>query len=337
MKFSSIQRSVRVQRFDRSAGDAPSLGRVARMPGTGLPKTRRRKKRRENVNGERTRSNRKKVIVTWSVVLMVAALGAMGGAVYVWLVPKMRHSVAVLADSKTKERVVSRFESPSEEAALALVKGALAVADPAQAGEFFRLGSASAAEAVTFLGNLKAADGPVTRYHWRSSMDANGLLIDGVEVHAQGEFRLRSRLALLTPDANGTWKIDFDAFARTVKPSWGEILAPTSTQGLVRVMVAPDSYYNGPFRDETEWTCYRLESPDESTILLGYCRKKSPQAAAMVRIIADGQSAEIGRVAKRATLEIRRIEGAESRQFEIARVTAEDWVDSGKPFDDSFK
>lgn len=337
MKFSGIQRSVRVQRIDRSAGDAPSLGRVARMPGTGLPKARRRKKRRENVNGERTRSNRKKVIVTWSVVFMVAALGAMGGAVYFWLVPKMQHSGTALADSKTIERVVSRFESPAEEAAVALVKAALTIADPAKVEEFFHLGSASAAEVVTFLGNMPAADGPVTRCSWLSSMDANGLLIDGVVVHTQGELRSRNRLALLTPDEQGTWKIDFDAFARTVKPSWQEILAGTSTQGLVRVMVAPDSYYNGHFRDETEWTCYGLASPDESTVLLGYCRKKSPQAAALARIIADGESVGRGRDVNRATLEIRRVEGAESRQFEITRVLAEDWVLSAKPFDDTFK
>ena len=36
-------------------------------------------------------------------------------------------------------------------------------------------------------------------------------------------------------------------------------------------------------------------------------------------------------------LEIRRIEGAESRQFEITRVLAEDWVMSAKPFDENFK
>jgi hypothetical protein len=337
MKFSGIQRSVRVQRIDRSVGDAPSLGRVARIPGTGLPKARRRKKRRENVHGERTRSNRRKVIVTWSVVIMVAALGAIGGAVYFWLVPKMQHSAAALTDSKTIERVVSRFESPSEEAAVALVKGALTIADPAMVEEFFHLGSASAAEVVAFLGNMPAADGPVTRLSWLSSMDVNGLLIDGVVIHTQGELHSRNRLALLTPDEKGTWKIDFDAFARTVKPSWREIVASTSTQGLVRVMVAPDSYYNGPFRDESEWTCYGLASPDESTILLGYCRKKSPQAAAMARIIADGESLEKNRAVNRATLEIRRVEGAESRQFEITRVLAEDWVLSAKAFDGTAK
>jgi hypothetical protein len=40
---------------------------------------------------------------------------------------------------------------------------------------------------------------------------------------------------------------------------------------------------------------------------------------------------------KRATLEIRRTEGAGDRQFEITRVMAEDWVMSATPFDENFK
>jgi hypothetical protein len=36
---------------------------------------------------------------------------------------------------------------------------------------------------------------------------------------------------------------------------------------------------------------------------------------------------------KRVTLEIRRVANSESRQFEISRVLAEDWVLSAIPFD----
>jgi hypothetical protein len=38
----------------------------------------------------------------------------------------------------------------------------------------------------------------------------------------------------------------------------------------------------------------------------------------------------------RATLEIRRVEGAGSRQFEILKVVAEDWVAAEVPFEESF-
>ena len=56
-------------------------------------------------------------------------------------------------------------------------------------------------------------------------------------------------------------------------------------------MVAKDSYYNGPFRDETQWSCYGMASPDLDVVLLGYCRQGSPQAAAMERIVANGDCA----------------------------------------------
>jgi hypothetical protein len=39
----------------------------------------------------------------------------------------------------------------------------------------------------------------------------------------------------------------------------------------------------------------------------------------------------------RVTLEIRRTAGAESRQFEITRVLAEEWVLAAAPFDENSK
>jgi hypothetical protein len=56
----------------------------------------------------------------------------------------------------------------------------------------------------------------------------------------------------------------------------------------------------------------------------------SPQAAALKSIFA--QEAKLHRVA----LELRRVEGAGTRQFEISRVLAEDWVMGEVPFDERF-
>ena len=120
-------------------------------------------------------------------------------------------------------------------------------------------------------------------------MDANGLLIDGVVVNTKAGYKQRNRLALLTPDEKGTWKIDFDAFARTVKPSWSELMSEDAGQGLVRVMVAKDSYFNGPFRDEARWVVMAWPRPTGQVVLLGYCRQGSPQAVAMERIMATGE------------------------------------------------
>lgn len=281
------------------------------------------------------------VVLTWSAVFVVLALVLMGTAVWFGMRPDRGRST----ESKTRgpaapvieERVVSQFESPSEEEALKLVEQALLIRDPAKVAASFHPGSSSPEEVVGFLRDLEKADGGISGYEWLSSMDANGLLIDGVLVKTQSGNTQSNRLALLTPDKTGTWKVDFDAFARTVKPSWRELMAAKSGEGLVRVIVAKDSYFNGPFKEESLWTCYGMASPDLKEVLLGYCRKGTPQAAAMARIVAGADPMSGGRSLNRATLAVRRSEGGESRQFEITRVLAEDWVMAAKAFDENFQ
>lgn len=270
----------------------------------------------------------------------MAALGVLAFFFWSWLKPQMRKGPVVAeggAAGMIQKRVVSEFESPTEGVALELVKQALAVRTAGEVERYFRTGPAEPAAVVGFLEGMEAADGVVTGYQWLSSMDANGLLIDGVLVSTSKDGSPRNRLALLTPNETGAWKIDFEAFARTVKPPWEELLAEDGGgHGVVRVIVARDSYYNGPFKDDKEWESYGMASPDSDTILLGYCRKGSPQARAMERIFSEEKNAVSQRL-NRATLELKRPEGAEMRQFEISRVLAEDWVLAGEPFDAAFE
>jgi len=230
----------------------------------------------------------------------------------------------------------SEFESPSEDQAMGMVKRALKLRDPVEALAYFRPGQADSIQIVSFLAGMERTDGPVTDYQWLSSIDANGMLIDGVVVSTMLDDKPKSRLALLTPDDAGVWKIDFEAFARTVRPSWDSILSAEGGSGLIRVMVAQDAYYNGPFRDDQRWSCYGMASPDLEMILIGYCRKGSLQDLAMRRLFPEEKDESLpdprSKVV-RATLEVKRPPGAETRQFQITRVLAEDWVISDVPFD----
>jgi hypothetical protein len=338
MKFRGIQRAVKPRRYERSAGDAPNLGRVGRVPGTGLPKKPLQRRRRRR--GEGGGAQRKRVLMMWSVVWAVMVMGVVGAALWFWLRPAMNRGRAeggVRAEA-SDARVVSRFESPSEREALGLVKRALAVRDPGGVGEYFHAGGSGPEGVVAFLAGMETSDGPVKEYSWLSSMDANGLLIDGVLVKTESGTGPRNRLALLTPDVKGVWKIDFEAFARTAVPPLDELLASDSAEGVARVIVATDSYFNGPFSDDTEWDCYGMASPDTEVVMLGYCRRGTPQAAAMAKILADGEDlASGGRSMRRATLKIRHHAGGERRQFEISRVMAQDWVMSAKAFDEGFQ
>jgi hypothetical protein len=310
------------------------MGRVARMRGTGLPKRGRRRRDGGDSQGKRGREYRKKLVRAWSLIVCGLAVVSLGIVIFLWLGPKMESAGSqdgqVSLEPRQETRVVSRFASPSEGEALALVKQALAIRKPERVAGFFRPGAASPQEVVDFLAGMESVDGVVERYTWLSSMDANRLSIDGVLVSFKDREKPRSRLALLTPDEAGTWKIDFDAFARTVKPSWDAILGKGAALAQVRVYIVKDSYYNAAFRDDKQWVCHRMASPDTEEMLLGYCKVGSRQAAALNWMFSKEEKMT------RATLEIRRVEGAESRQFEILKVIAEDWVVGEAPFDEGF-
>ncbi len=336
MKSDDIKRSVRTNRHDRAAGDAPSIGRVARMPGTGLPRSSRHKRRnREHDQGGEGQKDRRRIIKIWSIILSALVFGILGIAQWVWIASKTKSDESIagplLADTVKKEPSASKFPPPLQADAIAKVKQGLGIRDPEKIPEFFRLGTANPQEIVDFLGSLAARDGAIDRLGWLGSMDANGLPLEGVVVNFKGLDKPRNRLALLTPDEAGKWQIDFDAFARTVKPGWPELLEKNLEVAQVRVYIAKDSYYNGPFRDEKQWICYGIASPDTDKVLLAYAKVGSPQATAMNWMFSKDNRMI------RAILEIRRVAEGELRQFEISKVLAEDWVMGDAPFDEGFR
>jgi hypothetical protein len=312
------------------------MGRVARIRGTGLPKGVRRKRKIAG-RGNRDRDRRRRVIRTWTYLFggLVSVVRVLTS--WLWLRPQMQMDRRDEMDgqqggrSMDSERVASEFPSPSEGEALALVTEGLAIRETGKIEEYFRIGTASLKEVGDFLEGLEVREGRIQRYEWMSSVDANGLLIDGVSIHLKGHDKPRSRLALLTPDVTGSWKIDFGALAQTSVPAWEDLVAKGSETAEVRVQVVRDSYFNGYFKDDEQWICYAMSSPEDDRILWGYCRGKSSQAAAMDWIFS--------KEAKKAlvTLRIRRADAGEPRQYEISNVLAEGWVLGETPFDEGFK
>ncbi|RYD22711.1 MAG: hypothetical protein EOP88_07035 [Verrucomicrobiaceae bacterium] len=334
MKSDDIKRSVRSQRHDRHAGDAPNMGRVTRMPGTGLPKGERRKRKRsEGGRNSKVRQGRALSIKIWSVMLLFAALVCLGVGLWFGLRPgeeKLAGHAAPLPVEEVKPSRISRFPTPSEEETVEIVKKGLATREVAEVSNHFRTDIAQPAGVVEFLSSLPTRDGTVGNLEWLGSMDANNLQLEGVIVHFNSE-KPRNRIALLTPDPQGVWKMDFDAFARTVEPSWPDFLEKRADTIQARIYVGRDSYYNGPFSDESQWTCYGLASPDTDEVYYGYCKVNSPQAAALNRILS--KDASLGR----ATVEMKRVPDAQARQYLISRVIAEDWVTGSVAFDQGFE
>lgn len=330
MKFGDFKLSFRAKRHERLIGDAPSLGRLSRMKGTGLPKGRVRRKARRGRGARKSQFT----ILSWSIMVGVVALAGIGAAIFMWLRLRMGEGITTeqsrLNAPEMVVRVASKFPSPPEAEALGLVNRALAVRDPAMVPAYFRTGAASPDAIIGFLQGLEALDGKFQNSHWVGSMDANGLSLDGVLLSFKKGEANRRRMAYLTPDAAGVWKIDFEAFARVVEPSWQEVLEGGAAEAKVRVHLAEDTYYNGPFKDDKVWICHAIGSPDFKEVLIGYCRVGSPQAEAIRWMFSKGEKLN------RATLQIRRVEGASAKQVEITRVLAEDWVMADKPFDEGF-
>ncbi|MCX6875362.1 MAG: hypothetical protein NTW21_16375 [Verrucomicrobia bacterium] len=338
MKSGGIQRGVHTGATSRKPGSAPGLGKVARTPGFGRPGTRRNRRHRQEQlrrTGRRARKRaRRLIIVVWSIVIGLVSTAALGVAFASWLRPMLKREKdttetdRVAADALV--RVASKFKSPTEQEALALVKKALELRNPDEVAGLIRPGPMTALEVVNYLEAMKSVDGEIAGYVWLRSIDKNGLSLEGVLVKFVVKNKPRSRLAILTPDASGVWKMDFAAFARLVQPSWPDLLTRKAESGIVRVYVTKDSYYNGPFLDDTKFTAYSLASPDMDEVLVGYCKVDSAQDRAMKLMWTGGSTPTM----TRATLEIRRVEGAEQRQYEISRVLAEDWVMAEKPLDE---
>lgn len=342
MKPRDIKRSVKSTRFDRSAGDAPSMGRVSRVPGTGRAKGTRRRRRKgddgRSERGNRHRRNRHRVVVAWSATFVLIAVGVMSVAIWFWTADNMNRGVTVVADAAdgARKRVESKFPSPPREMALDFVKRALKIRTVDEVPTYFRPGPHQPEEILAFLNTREQMDGKDDQFLWVSSVDANGLLIDGVEVYSKKNGAVDYRIALLTPDEKGRWLMDFEAFARPMIPSWKEFLGKCQTEATVRVLVKADHYFNGKFHDESAWACFRLDNLEMETPLYGYCAVNSPQAKALQEILSKTVPLAGQVSSQRVTLKIVSPSGAEPSQFEIQRVIAEDWIVTERAFDEAY-
>ncbi len=338
MKFDGVRRGVNSVKASREPGSAPALGRVSKMRGYGRMETRRRRSRRSGHSQPRPQETQ---VIAWSIGVGLAALAVLGAVFTFWLLPRLRGAVSDVTKpdrtaTEDRIRVVSKFRSPTDDEALTLVHKALAVRNPDKVETLIRPGSMTPSEVLDFLNSLRTVDGDVKDCIWLSSIDRNNMSLEGVEVVFSGFGKPRSRLAILTPDHDGVWKLDFPSFARWVQPSWKDLLDKKAESGVVRVIAARGFYFNRAFKDETKWVAYKMTSPDIDDLLFGYCKRGSNQHKAMELLWQRGETP-----VARATLEIRRpqgedaADGTERVQFEISRVLAEDWVMGDKAFDEN--
>jgi hypothetical protein len=242
----------------------------------------------------------------------------------------------ILAKPRVVERIESRFTSPSEEEARAILRRALVAKDEVAVRENFHLSASTPDEVLAFLRDEEERSGPARIENWLGSIDTNNTLVEGLVVKRSNVENddESSTIVMLTPDQTGVWRLDFDSFAGKCEPSWESFVSGEAGEGVVRVWFSVDNYFNGPFLNENKWRCFSMARADSENLLLGYCTNDSPQAVAMEHIIQRlRMKGKANATSFRAILAIARPEGAEKRQFEIKRVLAEDWVLTDQAFD----
>lgn len=331
IKPNNIQTGVRTVRAG-TGHEGPRLGKVGRM--------------REGIRPDaaedgpgRHAKRMQSVIYRWSLILAAATALVILISSVLWLRAQRRAEGRVAQRSiATNAGIAARFAAPDEDEALEIVRQALALRDAPAVARIVRTGSAGADEVVDFMTAAAERDGAVDQLHWLGGLDADGIQVEGVLLGFSGRTPPVQRLAMLVPDDAGVWRLDYESFARVCRPSWVELLEKRADNAVVRVLAMPDTYYNGPFMDEERWANFSLAAPelrgllaDGAETLRGYCRKDSPQARALERIFNDNPRT------RRLTLEIRRDDGADDRQFEITRVLAADWVLTNTAYDAKFE
>lgn len=338
MKDKGISRNIG-KATSRKPGEGPGLGHVSRVApgavqGEVAPKGERRRRKviseEELAHQERRERQSHAIVVRWTMIFALIGVAVLALFAMFWLMPMLekRKQVATGRDKVVYEAIEKPVDTvPGENESIRIAQRALEAKTPAEVEKWIRPDTATSDEVMEFIVGLRGKEGEIKRYEWMPRLDTSREDISGVVVFYEKDGKISNRLALLIPDEDGRWKMDFPAFARLSVPSWETFLGEDGASALVRVYVAKDQYYNGPFAEQEGWRCFGIASPDVPELMYGYCQMDSPQHRALEELLGGASKA-------RVVLGIEKVEGASDRQFRIKRVMAQDWAVREKAADD---
>jgi hypothetical protein len=322
----------------RTVGDYPDLGQVSKMrPGfdpRGLGSGGTRRRRSSPAGDAASLKVVKRIVIVLGVMLLAMAVSAV-----VWVFDGQKKSTDgtssfIPLSSDAPDKKDSSPPVPKE-----LVRKARQMVEakrPADLPDIVRLAGRTPEALLEKLAEMAKQDGEVSDVTYIGPMQNLTQPLEAVLVAFVSK---RNRIVLFSPDSNGDWMIDFDAYARATSLPWDEILSGKNVEATVRVYVSLDSYYNGRFSNEDEWSCNGMASPDEGNLMFGYAKKGSNIDQAIrdsLKFKLDTGPAQSSRML-RMTLQIRHQEGDDKRQFEIVRVIADDWGTPQRPLEDHYQ
>ncbi|MDB6078844.1 MAG: hypothetical protein JWO82_2591 [Akkermansiaceae bacterium] len=285
------------------------------------------------------RTVKKFVVISLSVLALVALV-----SVSVWLLrgqknaPNSRNSSADTASGFIGDLGSDGANDSAPPPEKKLVKIATEMVEatrPTDLPDIVRLAGRKPEALLAKLQEMAKDDGEVSNVSYIGPVQNLTQPLEAVLVSFRNK---RNRIALFCPDKQGQWLIDFDSYSRSTSTPWNELLSGGNAEATVRVYVSMDSYYNGRFSEESEWSCNGLASPDQPTLMFGYTPKNSPVDRAIresLRFKLNSGLAESSRML-RMTLGIKHQEGDDKRQFEIVRVIADDWATPARALDERY-
>jgi hypothetical protein len=311
----------------RELGDAPSIGRVSRFRNGGSSGSGRRASKVTAIDGIDKRITLSTALAGF---LLLCGLVVAGLATWAFMSAKRNQNAARMTGSPAVVVPGGRLpDQPAPDPTVLedIVRSFLKARTPEALAPLIRKSNQETATILSKLAGLEQQDGAIKNVRYLNTIHSRCLQLEGAVVNFEGG---RNRLALLSPDEAGQWRVDFDGFDRYMSAPIDQILSGKAVDARGCFYVSADAYYNSRFKDDRQWACYGIASPDSTQLMFGYVPRGSAQHAALDSMIATRAELRAGDATRsalqRMILEIRHHPDSESRQFEILRVLSDEWA-----------
>ncbi|MEN9990631.1 MAG: hypothetical protein RLZZ224_333 [Verrucomicrobiota bacterium] len=259
------------------------------------------------------------------VILTLATLVFIGGVVWILYQQVHKTKAPVTVTKVAPQEVEKPTITPKE--CVWMIEKWLTLNDIDALRKNSRLVHLSPQEALEEIQKFRATQGKVKRVKWLGTDQSISLAQEKVLVsYESGHYRVASLIC----NAAGQWQVDLESFIAHQSKPWNEIMRLTEGLARVRVLVRQDSYFNGPFLDESTWSCYALSNSDQSDVIYGYTNKTSAAYLALQDIVSAKPNVPV-------ILEISRSAEMLPSQYEIQKVIERGWVETQKELNKEYE
>jgi hypothetical protein len=114
-----------------------------------------------------------------------------------------------------------------------------------------------------------------------------------VQIHfACGSVPGGNYLAIFLQNGDKHWSLNWESFVGLSELPWSTLQRERPSQPtMIRTLIAHDSFFNGPFADESIFESFRLTSSDGTHTLHGYCRRTGETARHLKAIVGSSSDA----------------------------------------------